>query len=171
MGTNVLAEARHRAGMTQDAVAELAGTSAPRLSAYERAHVSPTLSTTQRILEAEGFELTIRPTGRRTIHHGTYRGRPIEIPTELPGLDPADAFATIRLPLHLHWSRPDETFNLADRDDRAAVYAIVLREGTPADIADLVDPRLLFDLWDEIALPKPIRAAWEQHFGRWGLPC
>jgi transcriptional regulator with XRE-family HTH domain len=157
--------------MTQDAVATLAGTSAPRLSAYERAHVSPTLATTQRILAAEGFELSVRPTGERTVDHGTYRGRRIEIPTELPGLDPAAAFATIRLPLHLHWSRPDETFDLADRQDRAAVYSIVLREGTPNDVVELVDPRLLFDLWDDIALPKPIRAAWEEHFVRWGLRC
>jgi transcriptional regulator with XRE-family HTH domain len=171
MTSTVLADARHRAGMTQDAVAELAGTSAPRLSAYERAHVSPTLSTAQRILEAEGFELSIRPTGNRTINYGTYRGRPIEIPTELPGLNPDAAFATIRLPLHVQWSRPDETFNLADRSDRAAVYSIVLREGTPADVVALVDPLLLFDLWEEIALPKPIRAAWEKHFVLWGLPC
>ena len=171
MSSTLLADARRRAEMTQGAVAELAGTSAPRLSAYERARVSPTLSTTERILAAEGFELTIRPTGHRTASHGTYRGRPIEIPTELPGVDPADAFATIHLPLHLHWSRPDETFDLADRQDRAAVYTIVLREGTPADIAALVDPRLLFDLWDEIALPASIRDAWEDQFRRWGLPC
>ena len=167
----MLADARRRAGMTQDAVAARAGTSAPTLSAYERSRVSPTLATTQRILAAEGFELSIRPTGARTIFHGTYRGRPIEIPVELPGLDPATAFATIRLPLHLHWSRPDQTFDLADRDDRAAVYAIVLREGTTADIVELIDPLLLFDLWPDIALPKPIRAAWEEHFARWGLPC
>ncbi len=171
MGSTMLADARHRAGMTQDAVAELAGTSAPRLSAYERDRTSPTLATAQRILAAEGFELTIRPTGARTINHGTYRGRPIEIPEELPGVEPADAFATITLPLHLHWSRPDETFDLADRSDRATVYAIVIREGTPADIVELIDPRLLFDLWDDIALPKPIKAAWEEHFVGWGLPC
>jgi hypothetical protein len=49
---------------------------------------------------------------------------------------------------------------LSDRDRRARVYEIVLREGTPKDVLTYVDGALLVDLWDSLVLPRALRAAW-----------
>jgi hypothetical protein len=64
------------------------------------------------------------------------------------------------LPLYLEWSRPRRSVDLADRPQRARVYEAVLREGLPADIESIVDGALLVDLWDELVLPRRLRAAW-----------
>jgi hypothetical protein len=70
------------------------------------------------------------------------------------------AFATVALPLHLNWSQPNREFKLSDRDRRARVYEIVLREGTAEDVLTYVDGALLVDLWDSLVLPRDVRAAW-----------
>jgi len=64
------------------------------------------------------------------------------------------------LPLHLNWSQPNREFRLAERDRRARMYEIVLREGTPQDVLTYVDGALLVDLWDHLVLPRDVRAAW-----------
>lgn len=64
------------------------------------------------------------------------------------------------LPLSLNWSEPGRRFDLADRGDRARVYEIVLREGQTPDLLTYVDGALLVDLWDELVLPRDVRAAW-----------
>jgi hypothetical protein len=51
-------------------------------------------------------------------------------------------------------------FKLANRDRRARVFEIVLREGTPKDALTYVDGALLVDLWDSLVLPQALRAAW-----------
>ena len=166
-------EARERAGMTQTEVATQAGTSQPTLSAYEQGRMSPSLTTASRILAVEGFELTVRPltSPPATVGYGSYRGRPIELPVELPGVEPARAFATVSLPLHLQWSSRSRRYDLSVRADRARLYSVVLREGTPADVVEWIDARLLIDLWDDLVLPAPIRAAWRRHLERWGVSC
>jgi hypothetical protein len=35
-----------------------------------------------------------------------------------------------------------------------------MREGTAADVLRYVDGVLLVDLWDELVLPRAVRAAW-----------
>lgn len=40
------------------------------------------------------------------------------------------------------------------------MYEIVLREGGPADVLTYIDGVLLIDLWDQLVLPRDIRAAW-----------
>ncbi|MEZ5133636.1 MAG: hypothetical protein R2699_00875 [Acidimicrobiales bacterium] len=37
----------------------------------------------------------------------------------------------------------------------------MLREGTPDDVAGIVDGTLLVDLWDELVIPLRIREAWQ----------
>jgi hypothetical protein len=41
-----------------------------------------------------------------------------------------------------------------------AVYELVLVEGIDADVLAYVDGALLVDLWDELVLPRAVRAAW-----------
>ena len=64
---------------------------------------------------------------------------------------------------HLWSSGTPRTFDLADRSQRRRAYEIVLREGTPDDIVDVVDDALLGDLWNDLVLPAELRAAWEPH--------
>lgn len=167
---NVLEVAREAAGFSQAALALRAGTSRTTLSAYENGRKSPTLATASRIVAAAGFDLTITP---RIVFREvpTDRGRSIQVPTVLPRLPIDQALATVELPLHLNWSDRGRRYDLRDRRQRARVYEIVLREGGPQDVLDHVDGALLVDLWDDLVLPAPVRAAWRpvvtgEHAGR-----
>lgn len=155
----MLAGARRAAGLSQDELAERAGTSRPTLSSYEHGHRSPTLRTATRILAAAGFELSATPTVAFS-EHTTGRGRSVLVPSHLPRLDPIRALATVTLPLHLNWSQPSRTFDLCDRRQRARVYEITLREGTADDLLAFIDGVLLVELWNDLVLPRDIRAAW-----------
>lgn len=156
---HLFVEAREAAGLTQAALAAAAGTSRPTLSAYEHGRKSPTLQTAARILDEAGFRLALSPK-IDFVHAGTARGRPILVPTTLPRLSLDAALATVGLPLHLNWSDRGRRYRLRNRRQRARVYEIVLREGQPGDVLTYVDGALLADLWDELVLPKAIRAAW-----------
>ncbi len=155
----MLVEARQGAGLSQDELAERAGTSRPTLSSYEHGHRSPTLRTAARILAASGFELSVVPR-MAFAEHDIGRGRSITIPSALPRLAPERALAIVRLPLHVNWSEPRRLFDLGDRHQRARVYELVLREGGADDLLAYVDGVLLVDLWDELVLPRAVRAAW-----------
>lgn len=157
---NVIAEARKAAGLSQDALARRADTSRTTLSAYEHDRKSPTLATAARIVGAAGFDLSISP--RIEFREmGTDRGRSIQVPTVLPRLPVDQALATVELPLHLNWSDRGRRYDLRDRRQRARVYEIVLREGSPEDVLAYIDGALLVDLWDDLVLPATVRAAWQ----------
>jgi hypothetical protein len=49
---------------------------------------------------------------------------------------------------------------MAQRRDRFRGYELVLREGAPGDIEELVDGVLLCEAWPDMALPRSLRAAW-----------
>lgn len=155
----LLVRARRAAGLSQHELAALAGTSRPTLSAYENGRKSPTLETAERLLRAAGFELAIRPPVSFS-ERVTPRGRVVLVPSSLPRLEPERALAAVTLPLHLNWSEPGRRFELRDRRQRARVYEIVLREGGPEDILTYIDGVLLIELWDELVLPRDIRATW-----------
>lgn len=160
----LLGEARHQAGLTQDQLAQQAHTSRTAVSAYENGRKKPTLDTAERLLNASGFELDMRP--RITFHPvlGT-RGRVYQVPDQLPSLPPRRALATVALPLSLNWSQPGRKYRLRDRSDRARVYEAVLREGAETDVLTYIDGALLIDLWQELLLPRDIRVAWEPLIG------
>lgn len=159
-GSELLERARRAAGLSQDELARRARTSRTTVSAYENGRKSPSLSTAERLLAESGFELDTRP--RVTFRQVTgAAGRLHQVPDRLPQLPPARALAAVRLPLTLNWSEPDRVFRLADRSDRARVYEIVLREGSPADVLAYVDGTLLVDMWPDLVLPRDLRAAWQ----------
>jgi transcriptional regulator with XRE-family HTH domain len=56
---DLIALARRRAGLTQAALAERAGTSQPVISAYEHGRRDPSLHTLQRLIEAAGERLHV----------------------------------------------------------------------------------------------------------------
>jgi hypothetical protein len=89
------------------------------------------------------------------------RGHTFQGPDQLPSLPSDKAFATVTLPLALNWSQSGREYRLSDRSDRARVYEAVLREGGPQDVLTYVDGVLLIDLWNELVLPRDVRAAWD----------
>jgi transcriptional regulator with XRE-family HTH domain len=149
------------AGLSQAALAKLARTSRPTLSAYENDRKSPTLETASRILNEAGFELVLSP-GIEFREVGNDRARPILVPNVLPRLPLDRALATVVLPLHLNWSDRGRSYDLRDRRQRARVYERVLREGGPADVLTYIDGALLVDLWDDLVLPAAVRSAWSR---------
>ena len=161
MGSSLLERVRHEVGLSQEALAALAGTSRPTLSAYEHGRKSPTMATVERLLDSAGFELSAEPRVSFA-EYPTRRGRPIVVADRLWRLAIRDAFATVTLPLGLNWSRPGATFDLSDRRQRARCYEVALREGMEDDLLRYVDGALLIDLWGELVLPREVRAAWQQ---------
>jgi transcriptional regulator with XRE-family HTH domain len=155
----LLEHARVSSGLTQEELARRAGTSRPTLSAYEHRRKSPTVATFARLLAQAGWDLDAQPHVSFTSQTSAH-GKPSWIPDRLPRLDVAHALAVVELPLHLNWSAPGRIFDLRSRADRARVYEIVLREGTPADFLAYVDGALLVDLWEDLVLPRALRSAW-----------
>lgn len=155
----LLAVARRAAGLSQATVASRAGTSRTAVSAYEHGAKSPSLDTVVRLLAGMGFELEVRRCTEPRVVAGS-RGRQIATVSPLPRLPVEQALAVVKLPLSLNWSEPGRRFDLADRSDRARVYEIVLREGQTPDLLTYVDGALLVDLWNELVLPRDVRAAW-----------
>jgi transcriptional regulator with XRE-family HTH domain len=156
----ILVEAREASGLSQETLARRAHTSRSTLSAYEHGRKSPSLDVAARLVSAAGFEIALQPRiqfEQRAVN----RGRPVLVPTRLPRLPLHLAFRAVELPLHLNWSDTGRRYELADRRQRARVYEIVLREGTPDDVLAYVDGALLRDLWDELVFPVAIRRAWE----------
>ena len=160
MARNLIEEARIGAGLTQQEMADMGGTSRTTLSAYEHGRKSPNLDTAERLLAVAGYELTLQ-------HRIKFsevkmpRGRRIHVPNRLWQLNPVDAFRTVQLPLSINWSNPGKEFDLSIRRQRARLYEIVIREGMPKDILKFIDGSLLIDLWQEIVLPQVIRTHWE----------
>lgn len=160
MSSALLSEAREAAGLSKTDLAELARTSRSTLSAYEHGRVSPTLDTAERILAAAGHRLTAAPVLRwQEVEIGG--GRTAAVPDRLPDLPAREALRRREMPLHLDWSRPARTVDLADRRQRARAYEVVLREGRPVDIESIVDGALLVDLWTDLVLPRRLRIAWQ----------
>jgi transcriptional regulator with XRE-family HTH domain len=157
--SELLGRARADAGLTQEELARRAGTSRTALSAYEHGRKSPTVATFARLLSEAGYELAASPQVTFAQQLAS-RGGPVWVPDHLPRLDVVDAFARVRLPLHLNWSAPGRMFDLGSRADRARVYEIVLQEGRPADILAYIDGALLVDLWADLVLPQAVRSAW-----------
>jgi len=51
-------------------------------------------------------------------------------------------------------------WDLGDRADRRRLYEMLLVLGAPEQILRWVDGALLVDLWRELEVPTPVRAAW-----------
>ena len=71
-----------------------------------------------------------------------------------------DCFATLHVPDLLGRTEQDE-WNLADPTDRRRAYEILIRRGMPQMMIRWLDGGFLVDLWDQLDLPDPVRAAWE----------
>jgi hypothetical protein len=86
--------------------------------------------------------------------------RPVAVPEDLDDPSVPKASGRVELPLHIRWSGPPITHDLADRVDRARVYEQVLREGTEDDVRFYIDADQLLEFWDELVLPRDVRRPW-----------
>lgn len=150
--------ARKAAGLTQQQVADRTGIARPNIAAYEAGRREPKISTAHKLLAAVNTQLTITPAPQ---WHWTQTRRPYAVASQLWDLPTASALAIFETHIHLWWSGPPRTFNLAQRPDRLRAYEIVLREGNPQDITSIIDGTLLCEAWPDLILPDPIRQAWQ----------
>jgi hypothetical protein len=88
------------------------------------------------------------------VEHTTPRGAPSRYRHRSPRCQSGQALDTLTLPPPC----ADRQFCMPDRSQRARVYEIVLGEGD-ARTCSYIDGVLLIDLWDELLLPRDIRAA------------
>lgn len=160
MSAELIEQVRQGAGLSQGEFAARAGTSRTAVNAYEHGRKSPTLATVERLLDGVGYELRAEPQVT-FVEVARRRGRPIFVPNRLWRLPIERALATVELPLALNWSHPGKEFRLCDRNERARCYEVVLQEGMPADLLQFIDGALLVDVWDEVVLPRDVRAAWQ----------
>ena len=116
-GKTIIERARRGSGLSQRELARRSGTSQPTLSTYESGGKSPTLAVAERIVNASGYDIDLRPRVAFTTHTGA-RGEPYVVPDRLWRLDVADAVATVVLPRHLYWSGPSRAYRLSERRDR-----------------------------------------------------
>lgn len=153
-----LRRSRLGAGLTQADVAERTGIARSNVAAHEAGRREPRFSTATRLLAATGAQVTIDPP---LTWRWTPTRRPYAIASRLWHLAPRAALRSLELPPHLWWSGATATLDLGSRADRLRAYEIVLREGTPTDIVDVVDGLLLCEAWDDLVLPVDARRAWQ----------
>ena len=161
----VLRHARSAAGLTQAEVAALSNVARPNIAAFESGRREPRWHTAVLTLEATGVTINIEEPITWSWTNGR---RPYAVPSRLWRLPIGDTFRVLTPGLHLWWSGPSPRLDLADRSDRLRAYELVLREGTPEDIAAVVDAALLVDAWDDLVLPAELRQAWRPLIDRAG---
>lgn len=96
-----LRAARRRAGLSQDELANRAGTSQATVSAYERGAKEPGISTLERLLAATGHRLDVRESGvtaQPTRKELERRGRVLAQVLSLAEALPAKRRAALRFP-------------------------------------------------------------------------
>lgn len=151
--------ARRAARLTQGELARRAGTSQSTLSAYERRKKSPSLDVTERLVRGAGFDLGMVSLVRFDDHIadgvGTYF-----VPDRLWRVEVPSCFARVVMPDLTQGTRQG-LWDLRERSDRCHLYEMLLAHGTPDELIRWVDGALLVDVWREMELPRPVRAAWD----------
>jgi len=89
--------------------------------------------------------------------------RPWTLPDRLDDLR-GPKHGRVTLPHRLDWSEQG-TYDLADVRQLGLMYERVIRESMdPVDLTDHLDAETLVAIWDEIFLPRTVRALWESRF-------
>jgi len=155
--------ARKARGWTQTQLAKAAGTSQATVSAYERREKSPSLGVIERLVGEAGYTLRLD----HTVDFKRFSdGQTLYwIPDRLWRVEPRLCFGKVKFPDGVAHRESGEWqqryFDLADRGDRRRVYQFLLQAGIPVWIWRWVDGALLVDLWDELDLPRQLRAQWQ----------
>jgi transcriptional regulator with XRE-family HTH domain len=148
---DLISRARTRARLSQGEVAERADTSRTAVCAYENGTKDPRFETVSRIVRSCGFKLVLRPSVKWRSNRG---GR--VLPSALPDLEPAAAFAIVTL----HDGEP-RVFDLGFRPHRLRAYELLLTSGARAQLSAHLDGKLLLDAWTELDLSPDVRSDWQ----------
>jgi transcriptional regulator with XRE-family HTH domain len=91
LGASLIRQARERAGLTQQELADRAGVPQSTVSVYERAIRVPTLPTLERLLRAAGFtvEVDLVPAGPDVRRNGALLADLLELADRMPVERPA----------------------------------------------------------------------------------
>jgi len=154
---STLRAARLARGLTQVDLSGRSGVARPNITAYESGRREPLFHSAVELLEAAGAEVVIEVPVAWSWTDGR---RPYAVPSRLWRLAPRTALARFDPGAHLWWSGLPRSFDLAVREARLRAYEIVLREGAPADIEQVVDGVLLCEAWADLVLPRELRSAW-----------
>lgn len=155
---STLRAARLASGLTQAELSERSGVARPNITAYESGRREPLFHGAVELLAVAGAEMVVEAP---VVWSWTDGRRPYAVPSRLWRLDPWRALARFDPGAHLWWSGPPRSFDLAVREERLRAYEIVLREGSPTDIDQVVDGVLLCEAWAELVLPRDLRSAWD----------
>lgn len=163
--------ARQEQGLTQAQLAVRAGVGRRFIIDLEAGHTRAELGKTLLVMRVLGLQLDAvsAPVSVAEAPDGTvsfttvagHGGRPVFVPTRLWRLPDQRAQATVQLPRSVYWSGGNDTFDLADEQDRQLAYRILLTEATPDVMVQFIDGDLLTRMWDSMLLPADLRAAWQ----------
>ncbi len=153
---------RQAADLSQTALAQRSGVARPNIVAYEHGRREPLFHNAVELLEAAGAAVHVE---LPVVWSWTADRRPYAVPSRLWRLPAHKALRSFDTSPHLWWSGPPRTFDLSRRDERLRAYEMVLREGNPSDIEEIVDGVLLCEAWPDLVLPRSLRSAWEPLIG------
>lgn len=78
------------------------------------------------------------------------------LPSALPDLEPAAAFALVTLN-----DGKARAFDLGYRPHRIRAYELLLTKGSRFELGAYIDGKLLLDAWSELDLPQDVRSEWQ----------
>jgi hypothetical protein len=87
-------------------------------------------------------------------------------PDDWTGID-APTGGIVLIPDHIDPTNPRRVYDLDNTAECKYLYEIVLADGTPTDINELINQTLLARLWDGLYLPRDVRAAWADAISQW----
>ncbi|MGR3936867.1 hypothetical protein [Streptomyces sp. BRA346] len=89
--------------------------------------------------------------------------KPYVLPESLAELN-GPTTGNVTLPRHIDWG-PRYVYDLADEADFRLMYERVIREAqTRDDLKTYLHTTPLREVWRDLFLPSPVRAAWEARF-------
>jgi len=87
---------------------------------------------------------------------------PYDVPASLAELH-GPVSGVLILPHTIHWG-PEPAIDLDASDDRSMAYQAIVREGSAAQHAQLLNASLLIESWPSLRLPARCRSLWEARF-------
>ena len=156
----VIELARKAAGLSQRRLAELARTQQSSVSEYESRRKSPTLEVLERLLDAAGAELAVKP-----VVFFDYQDDPeigsFAVPDRLWSVPGPDCFARVRVLQYIFHTDDNKVWDLSDPTERIEYYELALVQGLDQMLLDSVDGVLLIQAWPHMHLPDVVRKAWQ----------
>lgn len=152
--------ARRAAGLSQRRLAQIAGTQQSSVSEYESRRKSPTLEVVERLLDAAGAELAVRPRvffeHREDPQIGSFA-----VPNRLWSVPVPDCFARVQVLKYIFHTDDNKIWDLSDPTERIEYYERVLVHGLEQMLLDSVDGVLLIQAWPYMQIPDMVREAWQ----------